>query len=526
MLDLCRREGLRAAVVVLPEGDAFRALYPPEALRKIDDYLDRLAADVPVIDARGWVGDDGFADGHHLLPSGASVFTARLAREALSPLLRGEIAPHARPPRRPARPSADRAGWGSVRGAPAVGPISRTNPPEGEPKAYARVRSARATPGSGPPGEPDGPPGRDDRRCRKRRDGLKSAHRMETLKPSGPRMAPESAGRNGVAAMVGMTLLLAGLLVGAEPRRPSRLASSARWFDAACEGTLVVPDEVARNAGGSATSSSLGSPTSRSPATSPRTRRTSARWACRRGRFISIFPSSEETVEESAEAFRRRVFSVASEGPEPLVIVAHSRGACDALAFALAEPAFVSDHVAALFFVQGAFGGTALADYVVGEGHPIDEKMPAQYRTFAGLVGEVERLLVRNGQHAGLSGLTRAESRAYWDRMLRRHAGAIPTLRPRAYFLRSATEPIQLGRFRTAIGSYLTTYDGPNDGIVALEDQYLPGVGTSLGVIDCGHGDLTCELKPGPAGRKLRRALAPCLAMAVGRTAPARVAAQ
>ncbi|HEY2156592.1 MAG TPA: hypothetical protein VGH33_13255, partial [Isosphaeraceae bacterium] len=205
---------------------------------------------------------------------------------------------------------------------------------------------------------------------------------------------------------------------------------------------------------------------------------------------------------------------------------AHSRVACDALAFALTEPAFVRDHVAALFLVQGAFGGTALADYVVGEGHPIDSKMPALYRTFAGLVGELERMLVRNGQHAGLSGLTRVESRAYWDRMLRRHAGAIPALRPRVYFLRSATEPAQLGRFRTAIGSYLTTYDGPNDGIVALEDQHLPGVGTSLGVVDCGHGDLTCELKPGPAGRKLRRALAPCIVMAVGRTVPARVAAQ
>ncbi len=93
VLDLCRREGLRAAVVVLPEGDGFRALYPPAALRQIDEYLVRLAADVPVIDSRRWVGDDGFADGHHLLPAGASAFTARLARDALTPLLRGEAAP-------------------------------------------------------------------------------------------------------------------------------------------------------------------------------------------------------------------------------------------------------------------------------------------------------------------------------------------------------------------------------------------------------------------------------------------------
>lgn len=101
VLDLCRREGIRAAVVVLPEGDAFRALYPPEALRTVDAYLDRLAAEVPVIDARRWVGDDGFADGHHLLPDGASAFTARLARDALSPLLRGESPPALARPGRP-----------------------------------------------------------------------------------------------------------------------------------------------------------------------------------------------------------------------------------------------------------------------------------------------------------------------------------------------------------------------------------------------------------------------------------------
>ncbi len=93
LLDLCRREQVRAAVVVLPEGDAFRALYPPGALQLVDAYLDRLASEVPVIDARRWVGDTGFADGHHLLPEGASAFTARLARDALSPLLRGESPP-------------------------------------------------------------------------------------------------------------------------------------------------------------------------------------------------------------------------------------------------------------------------------------------------------------------------------------------------------------------------------------------------------------------------------------------------
>jgi hypothetical protein len=41
---------------------------------------------VPLIDARGWVADDGFADQVHLVTTGADIFSRRLAREA-APLL-------------------------------------------------------------------------------------------------------------------------------------------------------------------------------------------------------------------------------------------------------------------------------------------------------------------------------------------------------------------------------------------------------------------------------------------------------
>lgn len=89
LIALCRREKILATLVILPEGDAFRRLYPPSALRGVADYLATLQHEtgVGVVDARTWVGDDGFMDGHHLLPSGATVFTRRLGREVLEPQL-------------------------------------------------------------------------------------------------------------------------------------------------------------------------------------------------------------------------------------------------------------------------------------------------------------------------------------------------------------------------------------------------------------------------------------------------------
>jgi hypothetical protein len=91
LLALCRREGLPAALVLMPETTHFRSWYPPEAKAQLEAHLARLSAahGVAVIDAREWVEDRDFTDGHHLLPLGAALFTDRLGREALPPLLCG-----------------------------------------------------------------------------------------------------------------------------------------------------------------------------------------------------------------------------------------------------------------------------------------------------------------------------------------------------------------------------------------------------------------------------------------------------
>jgi hypothetical protein len=89
LLTLCRREGIGAALFVMPEGSEFRGWYPPDMSREVEAYLARLAREhgVAVTDARAWVADGQFIDGHHLLPYGAAAFSARFGREALRPLL-------------------------------------------------------------------------------------------------------------------------------------------------------------------------------------------------------------------------------------------------------------------------------------------------------------------------------------------------------------------------------------------------------------------------------------------------------
>jgi hypothetical protein len=93
VLTLAQREHITAVLVMPPEASVMRNYAPAVAERHIDAvrHLAREFA-VPLIDARAWIDDDGFWDGHHATDRGAEQYTARFAREALQPYLSGSSA--------------------------------------------------------------------------------------------------------------------------------------------------------------------------------------------------------------------------------------------------------------------------------------------------------------------------------------------------------------------------------------------------------------------------------------------------
>lgn len=82
--------GALPIIVLMPESSMMRALYEPDADRKLREFLSSIPA--PVIDARTWVPDDEFADLHHLRHDGAVRFTDRFTAEVLIPRL-GKVRP-------------------------------------------------------------------------------------------------------------------------------------------------------------------------------------------------------------------------------------------------------------------------------------------------------------------------------------------------------------------------------------------------------------------------------------------------
>jgi hypothetical protein len=84
-LERCIREaqdaGVRVTLVWMPEGSSFRKLYPPACERAVYAFLNQLCErrGCTFVDARTWIPDEQFSDGHHPMRGGAALYSERLA---------------------------------------------------------------------------------------------------------------------------------------------------------------------------------------------------------------------------------------------------------------------------------------------------------------------------------------------------------------------------------------------------------------------------------------------------------------
>ena len=94
LLALCRGEDIPTTLVIPPEATIFRdrganhAAIETEIRRAAGEFGARL------YDARAWMDDAAFYDGHHLSAAGAECYTERFRREVLAPELSRDRAPH------------------------------------------------------------------------------------------------------------------------------------------------------------------------------------------------------------------------------------------------------------------------------------------------------------------------------------------------------------------------------------------------------------------------------------------------
>src|SRR4051812_37615718 len=186
-------------------------------------------------------------------------------------------------------------------------------------------------------------------------------------------------------ALLGITCWL-GLSAGEPSVSPTEFQS---WFRAASHGRLHLPREAQRGAQTFRYVFIGGLANEYLPGYFAQSAKELRALGVPRGAIHFIHPSSQQSITENLDTVRKEMRRIVASGPERLVVIAHSRGACDALAFALDHPGFVRQRVQAMFLIQGPFGGSGLADYLMGEGTPIDGQMPLVQRFLAFQAGKL-----------------------------------------------------------------------------------------------------------------------------------------
>ncbi|MGH7171298.1 MAG: hypothetical protein ACRELG_13550 [Gemmataceae bacterium] len=81
LLARCRREHIPVALVRVPMGNNFRALFPAKARADLDNLFAELSKGVHAIDASHWLPTEDMDDGHHVLHTGATKYTTRMIEE-------------------------------------------------------------------------------------------------------------------------------------------------------------------------------------------------------------------------------------------------------------------------------------------------------------------------------------------------------------------------------------------------------------------------------------------------------------
>ncbi|WP_169980954.1 alpha/beta fold hydrolase [Tautonia rosea] len=313
-------------------------------------------------------------------------------------------------------------------------------------------------------------------------------------------------------------VLKAALLLGGVHPAPTIEPSEFQdLFLASYDGTLELDESLAKRIQGFRYIFVLGLMNERSPGYLDQNVRELEAMGVPSNRIHRIAPSSNASFRENLDEIRAAFKKVADQGPEPLVVIGHSRGACDALAFALHEAEFVSERVIALFLVQGPFGGSGAADYVLGSGVPMDRKISPPARALANLFRNAAARKLERGKHSGIVDLTSDASDHFWKRLLASRRSAIPIVSPRTFYIEATVPPSRQPPFRRPVARYLEAYYGPNDGLVAAGDQYLPELGTRLGILEVSHMDLTHRFPAGRPQRRLRGALVQAIVVAVAR---------
>ena len=208
-------------------------------------------------------------------------------------------------------------------------------------------------------------------------------------------------------------------------------------------------------------------------------------------RIHRIYPPSNQRIIAGSDFVKDRMDVLLAKDERELVLIGHSKGAVEALLYAIRNSEVIKERVRAVILIQGAFRGSAVADYLANQSTVIpDNRMPWHAR-LSFLAYKYMSYIIHPFVIRGLSSLLTSRT----EKILRLHytfkPDAATNLRDKVFYVTSARRPHKIADLIRTTAYYLHTYFGPSDGLVLKRDQSLPWVGRVIADLNADHAGLT-----------------------------------
>lgn len=227
-----------------------------------------------------------------------------------------------------------------------------------------------------------------------------------------------------------------------------------------------------------------------------------------RDRIHFIFPNSDHSVEENYIdlKWQLRELRESFDDGEKLILIGHSKGASEVLASILTMSQWSARWIEQVYLIQGAFGGSGVADYIRGKGRPVDKSLPWYQRLlFKNL--SLAAVILNWRVAKGFESLETEAAKAFWRSHLQKYSRGVSRLTDRIFYITASTHPEQMSKTLKWSGWYLESSYGRSDGLVLEKDQLLPELGFPLLNLEADHTDLTVSRPVSDQSAKVRFAL-------------------
>lgn len=187
--------------------------------------------------------------------------------------------------------------------------------------------------------------------------------------------------------------------------------------------------------------------------------------------ILFIDPPSNKTIEQNTEVIHDEFTNIKIS--KPIIMIAHSKGAVETFNFVWNFPELVKEKVHSAIFIQGAFGGSYVADTFVTGKLDFDSKISMLDQIIMQAQFKLNEFILE-GYRTGLQDLTIASRLKWRMEIFAKKRPLHDELRNKLVFISSTEETDRVSLYLRNAGRYLSAYQGPNDGLLLANAQHLP----------------------------------------------------